>query len=275
MKILTKLLECFKAETPNTLMNTHYDPEKRLFIVGPDSKPAETLTAVPDGYHRCANLVSVKADYGDGFTYRRCNVFVDADSEYCQEHYIQPKDIFVRYCRWGPCKVKLYTNINFCELHSIEASKSPASRPGWYVPEAPPAVHQIKFDDEFESIEESRMPIDWGYASRIGYGTTASRLLKKRYVMENMHFRLALRGTRDEIDLFHAVVHTMDHDYPLDPFRKRKDSPAVCAKCQCTIWEACILTPGDLKKAAKQCGIYVKVQQYVTEEKCTGKKAHA
>jgi len=192
------------------------------------------------------------------------------------------------YCRWGPCIVKLWGEDVYCEHHrnfvttQLEKEKR-AKAPfdpiedcgcmGYcevHLNQTPEdAAAELAFHEIVEDIDEA-------FCNKIGWGQLRYRRARKQMQQqETVHFKLELRGSRDEIDLFHAMLKLCDNDYPLDPFRKNTTVPAKCDNCGGYIWANAIVTASDIKKAGKQAGINVKVRTYLPASTCQRKERTA
>lgn len=207
------------------------------------------------------------------------------------------------YCKHGPCLQQLYAGQVYCQEHeylvgtgtnhTLARLKPPAE----YVKASEPVVSKELLTEEEEcgcygycekhfnggiprtqeQIEWDAITedVDWDYCAKIGWGEIKYRRGRKTGPMqpqETVHFKLEMRGSRDEIDLFHAILKLCDSDYPLDPFRKMTANPEKCANCGGFIWKNAIVTPVDIKKAAKQAGINIKVRTYLPESTCKKKE---
>jgi hypothetical protein len=191
------------------------------------------------------------------------------------------------YCKYGPCVVTVWGDRPYCSEHEamLNTDKKvinlPVSNPFLEEEECgcygycekhfnngqPRTQEQIEWDAITEEV-------DWQYCQRIGWGHLSYRQNRKTIPMqaqETVHFKLELRGSRDEIDLFHAILNLCDSDYPLDPFRKNTAIPPKCTNCGGYVWKNAIVTPVDIKKAARQAGINVKVRTYLPESTCKKK----
>lgn len=93
---------------------------------------------------------------------------------------------------------------------------------------------------------------------------------KGKYMLNDVHFRIHVTGSRNDIDVFHSMLHEVDGDYPLDPFRSYNAQLDVCKTCKGYVWPKCMITSDKIKKAAKQAGIQAKVKMWVEGLKCKG-----
>jgi hypothetical protein len=201
-----------------------------------------------------------------------------------------PKPVSYKFCRHGRCIVQIVANMgDYCTDHkhlyepngvaplpnknelALYADEDACGCYGYcerhFNSGRPRTPEQIEFD----AIKEE---VDWDYCSKIGWGELRYRRNRKSIpvqAQETVHFKLELRGNRDEIDLFHAIIHLCDNDYPLDPFRKNTAHPEQCKNCGGYVWSNAIVTPVDIKKAAKQAGMNVKVRFYFPASTCKKK----
>lgn len=199
-----------------------------------------------------------------------------------------------RYCRYGPCTVQLFDDHGdqYCEHHMallgkqtlVQAVKQTASDLAALIKDEEECgcygycdkhfndgKPRTQADIDWDNIIED---VDWSYVQKIGWGQLRYRSKRKEVPLqaqETVHFKLELRGNRDSIDLFHAMLHLCDTDYPLDPFRKNTATPEQCKNCGGYVWKNALVTPVDIKKAAKQAGITVKVRHYFPESTCKKK----
>ncbi len=83
---------------------------------------------------------------------------------------------------------------------------------------------------------------------------------------DKVHLRLRFRkATPEQIALFHAVVHSLDHDYPYNPLSTIPVKVMMCEKCEGVEWPRPIasLTVKVLKRIAAQLGVQMKVQRFL------------
>jgi len=84
-----------------------------------------------------------------------------------------------------------------------------------------------------------------------------------------VHVVLSIRkGAAQDIEKFHKLLFWIDPDWPFvgrpEEYRKRR----VCKVCRGRCYERPRLVPEDIKAAARQCGIKVKIKQYRCGTKC-------
>lgn len=94
------------------------------------------------------------------------------------------------------------------------------------------------------------------HASNYGYHTS----------VQSLHLKLRFkRASAAQIDLFHALLHKMDKDYPFDPLNGQR-SVYKCEQCNGVMWPRPIsmLSARVLKRLAAQLGLQMKVQQFNT-----------
>lgn len=287
---------------------THYDAERKIYVVGdvpttwqPGSEKVmiERYTqtspedTIPEGFHKCFHYDTLQDAVTGQTSFKRCQVHIKPVDNYCWSH---RHDVFKTNRTCKLCSTRLFTQSDYCEYHSRGTSSTDSTHwafeDGELIPHpedelaqsAPAAavneadcgcggfcIEHAKPDPEFDAIVEN---ITWTYVNQVGWGKLKPRQARKQYTMENVHFRIECRGSRDSVDLFHAILALCDNDYPLDPFRKNSAPPKECPDCKGHIWMRAVLMPADLKKAAKQAGIRIKVRDYITDTACA-KKAKA
>ncbi len=79
-----------------------------------------------------------------------------------------------------------------------------------------------------------------------------------------------LHGPMLSVPLMHHVLYRCDPDWPYcGPFGEQWRF-RVCAKCGGRIYRNPRLVPEDIKAAARQCGVKLKVRRYAPKGKCFG-----
>jgi len=299
MTILTKLWQALRGvgdDSPDWVMQeAKWDPTRKLYIVGPADTPkiptVDEASAWPD-WHQCLYYYETKNELPNGAVkYVRCRnlagpglkpVFctLHAASEallYSKPKVVDmPKTVITHFCRHGACIERVSEGIEYCsqhaELHAtVQDDVDSCGCYGYCERHFNNGKPRTQAEIEWDAIKED---VDWEYCGKIGWGELRYRRNRKSIpvqAQEDVHFKLELRGNRDEIDLFHAVIHLCDNDYPLDPFRKNTASPERCDNCGGFVWKNAIVTPVDIKKAAKQCGMTVKVKHYFPATTCKKK----
>lgn len=310
MTILKKLWQTFKGEeqpkaAPWIVQQAKWDPARKLFVVGnlPETDVIEprNLTVdsrpLPSGWHQCFYYYEDKNEVTGSFSWRRCRSLAGPGYKpsFCLLHTEemlashkatekvkqQPMDNGRKYyCKHGPCIITIGKDEQYCKdhksLYDNTGLKSLLSEDecgcyGYCENHFNKGVPRTQEQIEWDAITED---VDWDYCSKIGWGELRYRRNRKSIpvqAQENVHFKLELRGQRDSVDLFHAMLHLCDSDYPLDPFRKNTATPERCNNCGGYVWKNAIVTPVDIKKAARQAGITVKVRHYFPETTCKKK----
>jgi len=300
MKILKQLWQIFKGEEEPSgwiMQQAKWDPEKKLYIVGDmtstrnvNDPTQRTIDdgPIPDGWHQCFYYYEIKNDVTGGVGWRRCHGLAGPGLKpsFCAMHKAQEEQIVryqseegqYTYCRWGSCFVKLFDGNEYCTEHRTMGDIKDAwvdeeecGCYGYCEKHFNNGQPRSQEDIEWDAIKED---VDWNYCHKIGWGQIVYRKSRKSIPLqsqETVHFKLEMRGSRDEVDLFHAILALCDSDYPLDPFRKNTAIPEKCDNCGGYLWKNAIVTPVDIKKAAKQANITVKVRTYLPESSCKKK----
>lgn len=246
----------------------------------------ENLTNEVTGSHswiRCRNLA------GPGLKPSFCLLHAEQELRLHKKTEVIKKQPLVEdkfkwvYCKHGSC-IERVQGDDYCPEHEPLYVPGAVSNPNPFLEEEECGCYgycekhfnggqeRSQEDIDFEAIVED---VDWVYCQKIGWGQLRYRRNRKTIPMqqqETVHFKLELRGNRDDIDLFHAIVHLCDSDYPLDPFRKNTQHPELCTNCGGFVWTNAIVTAPDLKKAARQAGLKgIKIRTYMPESTCKKK----
>jgi hypothetical protein len=85
----------------------------------------------------------------------------------------------------------------------------------------------------------------------------------------DVHLKIDIVAGRDEdIEKFLFMCHHLDPDWPLwgqwDKAVKRR----ICTKCGGRLYQNPALGPQDIKAAARQCGVNVKIRQFAPCARC-------
>jgi hypothetical protein len=83
-----------------------------------------------------------------------------------------------------------------------------------------------------------------------------------------VHVRLKVRGPADAVELFHMVIEDLDTCYPYKLNISRYASVQECPQCGGRRWYGPRVMAQDLKAAARQCGVKVKIIRFAMEDKC-------
>jgi len=182
---------------------------------------------------------------------RRCKIW--APGPFCEKH--KPFGDLMQN-RAGGARNRQDYQLLFIEKQIVENLKVP------FVDEE---IHDL---DETYYDWDPAIPhvIDYLYASALPFESQHVR----KEVMQDIHFRFQLKGTRNDVDMFHAILNMVDHDYPFDPYRNHRDPLSKCKKCGGYYWKSCNITPDQIKKAAKQAEVYVKIRVWLPTSKCKG-----
>lgn len=261
----------------------------QCFYYASEEIPASRITEGGHKWIRCRNLA------GPGFKPSFCTFHMEQETALYKAR-TEPvvPDVVVmqpvyRYCKWGDCIVRVFTGAEYCETHKELVAKFKTSDNGRaHVDPLEDCgcmgycdIHLNQTaEDAAAEIEFANLPedIDEDFGRKMTWGQLRYRRSRKTIPVqqqETLHFKLEMRGSRDEIDLFHAMLHLCDTDYPLDPFRKSTVIPAKCDNCGGYIWQNAIISPPDIKAAAKQANITVKIRTYLPESSCKKKPRSA
>ena len=93
--------------------------------------------------------------------------------------------------------------------------------------------------------------------------------LSNKERMEDIHFKIKVKGPAASIELFHSLVGYVDSDYPYNPWRLTKDKVMRCTQCGGYVWNRCMLSEKDINAAAKQCGVVAKIKKFLPKWRCT------
>jgi hypothetical protein len=79
-----------------------------------------------------------------------------------------------------------------------------------------------------------------------------------------------VKGTREQQARFHHLCYHVDPNWPFvgGQMTQLHHKNRRCQKCRGRIYSRPQLLPTDIKAAARQCGVHVKVRQYSTYETC-------
>jgi hypothetical protein len=80
----------------------------------------------------------------------------------------------------------------------------------------------------------------------------------------NFHIVLKLRGPEEKIKIFHALLRKADSDYPWD----KTFGTRMCTRCNGLSWSTPRINPEDLKTAARQTGVRLKIRRFSPERSC-------
>lgn len=89
-----------------------------------------------------------------------------------------------------------------------------------------------------------------------------------RSMNDTFHLRMTLEGHPEEVDMFHLLLFSVDPGYPVIPMRKLNDLTPFCTRCDGMVWKGAIMTPEEIRKAARQAGVRVKIHSYRKGYKC-------
>lgn len=67
-----------------------------------------------------------------------------------------------------------------------------------------------------------------------------------------IHLKMTVSGDPIAIDVFYAILHEVDIDFPIDPLGSNNDAIPFCTKCGGIVWEKCILGQREISRAAAQ-----------------------
>lgn len=99
------------------------------------------------------------------------------------------------------------------------------------------------------------------------------------YASGPYHVTFKLRGTPESIELFHALVRRCESSWPWGPSMFQGNSAysyihtrqiPACSKCKGVIINSPRIAPQDIKAAAVQAKVNIKIFHYAQGEKCTG-----
>jgi len=86
-----------------------------------------------------------------------------------------------------------------------------------------------------------------------------------------MHLKMHFVGEAlpENVDMLFVLLHLADKDFPIKPMRKLEDLIATCDKCKGIIWPRAALTPEEICRAGRQCGLTIKIDSWRKEDdKC-------
>lgn len=76
------------------------------------------------------------------------------------------------------------------------------------------------------------------------------------------HIRLKINGSIANQTLFHELLRDLDSDYPYRLEISKNSKIGVCTSCKGILWDRPMLTTGELRCAAFQCGVNIKVSHF-------------
>ena len=82
------------------------------------------------------------------------------------------------------------------------------------------------------------------------------------------HVRIDVWGPAANREVFFAMCFVVDPDFPISPTRKTNESIPICSKCKGVIWSSPMLNTRELKRAAKQCNVQIKIRRYAVGTAC-------
>lgn len=99
--------------------------------------------------------------------------------------------------------------------------------------------------------------------------------LKEDKMSTNQDVHIVLKGALPadgkmlkKLRLFHWICWSIDKDWPWMDSPNNIYKTRTCEKCKGRIYKSPKLAPVDIKSAAKQCGVRVKVKRFMPEEVC-------
>jgi hypothetical protein len=84
------------------------------------------------------------------------------------------------------------------------------------------------------------------------------------------HVLLRVKGSPAGVELFHSIIAVCDNDWPYLSHNNRTGRVRVCTRCLGAVWHSPRLAPGDLKAAARQAGISIKIRHFAPTTACKG-----
>jgi hypothetical protein len=81
------------------------------------------------------------------------------------------------------------------------------------------------------------------------------------------HIRFRAKGTDRNLTIFHTMMQKIDHDWPWGPSHS---NGRVCLKCCGATWNGPRIGVEDVKIAARQAGVKVKIHHFGSQTKCRG-----
>lgn len=92
---------------------------------------------------------------------------------------------------------------------------------------------------------------------------------ENKLAMDRFHVILTPKGAPEDIKFFYFLLSSIDKD-----MKYRPDLPdqkvQICQRCHGFVWDRALLGPSEIKRAAKQCSIEVKVSKWKKAHKCRG-----
>lgn len=226
-----------------------------IFICGDGSKHMSMIPPTT-GWYQCEYWINF------GESSRRCTTRMQSsEKKYCYEHMRLPQSAQHR-CMYYTCGNYIDNTHTYCPQHSGNSGILDLARSAITVSDA--TGHSCEPETTDEGV------IDWAYQAKMARSTSLRfRHYRKNYEMETVHYKIEIKGKRDDITMFHAILGEVDHDYPFRIDRPGTTVPG-CSKCHGYVWNKATVTPDEVKRAAKQVGVWVKFKHYLTETKCGG-----
>jgi hypothetical protein len=96
------------------------------------------------------------------------------------------------------------------------------------------------------------------------------------YLSNDAHIRIKIKGSAENQMLFHYLLKHLDMGWPFEMNGQPRSSfkrdgmhmIRWCEKCEGFVYTRPRLTARDVKAAARQCGVRVKIIQYAEDRKC-------
>lgn len=83
------------------------------------------------------------------------------------------------------------------------------------------------------------------------------------------HVRFSLQGEERAIEIFHNILTRADSDYPFGRRYGWVQQVRFCPQCNSIVWTNPRLNPEDVKVAARQAGVRVKIKHFAPQQKCS------
>lgn len=81
----------------------------------------------------------------------------------------------------------------------------------------------------------------------------------------DIHVKMRISGRAEMVDAFKSLLGQLDKDFPWHPAAAKQ---VICEGCEGVVWRLAVLELSDVKAAAHQLGIKVKVQQWWRKSDC-------
>lgn len=84
------------------------------------------------------------------------------------------------------------------------------------------------------------------------------------------HINFRLTGDDAYKELFYGIAGELDKDWPIRADRKSIDTVKRCCNCKGIVYNRPTLYPDKIKRLALQCGLKIKIKDWLHHSKCKG-----